>query len=148
MRFSSETKTLSLAVQGYQFPQADAKPDYIHPYDANWLNILFTLQEENSTFVQFDPFLTTEEVGKLISWLRSLPNPPYTRIAFTEPSFQMELVDFTTSVFRIRVHLSLELLPPWVQTADSHSIDFLLTTEQIQECINSLHKQLQMYPVR
>jgi hypothetical protein len=148
MRFSSDTKSLSLKVQGYQFPDVPTKQKEIFHYDANWLNILFTLQEENSTFVQVDPFLMTEELHELILWLRTLPNPQDPQIHFTEPSFRLEFLHSFNSLIYLRAHLSLELVPPWAEQHGYHSVEFSVTKEQIQQCIDSLYTQLQQFPVR
>lgn len=149
MKFSSEGKTLSLLIHNYQFPELAGKNNLFgFDHDANWLNIMLTLQEGPSTFVQIDPFLMTTEVEELMYWLQSLPNPSATSIEFIEPSLELYFLGEHSSHFHIRVSLCLELLPPWSIDENIYETDFFLTADEIRECVHSLHKQLTDYPIR
>lgn len=149
MKFSSETKMLSFLIHNYQFPELnDTNSSSEFDYDANWLNVMLTLKDRNSTFVQIDPFLLTTEVKEIMDWLHSLPNPSMPVVSFTEPSFQLEFLGKHSLYFHIRVTLCLELLPPWSNNKNKYETDFAVTPEEIRECIHSLYTQLLHYPIR
>jgi len=149
MKFSSETKTLSLLIHNYQFSERNGTNGSSEfDYDTNSLNVMLTLKEGNSTFVQIAPFLLTTEVKEIMGWLHSLPTPSMPIVSFTEPSFQLEFLGKHSSYFHIRVTLCLELLPPWSDNKNRYETDFAVTPEEIRECVRSLYTQLLDYPIR
>jgi len=106
----------------YQFaanPQAQPGTDW----DANWLVVRGDVMAADGlewTFV--DPCLTTWEARQLATWLRAIidgtarPTAEWSDrtdlLTFTEPNIAFSLQEHTDERARIRVHLSLEALPP------------------------------------
>src|SRR6185369_1127417 len=105
---------------GYQFP------DYrwAHDEDANWLQVCGDITlADGKTWAFEDPCLTTWDARELGSWLRevaagTVPPSPVAGgeseelLYFLEPNVAFSMEERTADRVRIRVHFSLESLPP------------------------------------
>jgi hypothetical protein len=137
---SRDGASIEIRPIGYQFPlnpQAKVGADW----DNNWLVVggAVTTGGQQWTFV--DPCLTTWEAPQISTWLRrvadgSLPSTTdwsedwsedASLLYFTEPNLALSLQSRTDEHACLRVHLSLEALPPWRQGADRPNIyDYFL----------------------
>ncbi len=121
---SSDGALLDLRPIAYQYganPRAAVGTDW----DANWLMVqgnVRTAEGRDWTFT--DPCLTTWEAREIGSWLRGvvagLVAPATERpeeadlLCFTEPNVALSLVGRSEGRVQVRVHFSLEALPPWL----------------------------------
>ena len=109
-----------------QLPNADAK-DLLRDWDANWLQVCGSITlADGRTWAFEDPCLTTWQARELGSWLReaaagTVPQSPIVDgepeelLEFLEPNIAFSVEERTADRVRIRVHFSLEALPPWLQ---------------------------------
>jgi len=119
---------VEIAVIGYQFPDIQAHGE--RDWDANWLQVSGVVAQPDGRAWSFDdPCLTTWESEKLGTWLTNVaagtvsPVPFGTEqrgelLVFTEPNLAFGLEAREDDRLRIRVHFSLEALPPWLQVAN------------------------------
>lgn len=147
----------------YQYganPQAPAGTDW----DANWLVIrgeIRTADGREWTFT--DPCLTTWEVREIPIWLRSAANglvqpaPNWSDeeelLHFTEPNIALSLQAYAGGRAQIRVHLSIEAAPPWLDGTNRPEMFeyFLLLDLKIEELITAAEEwanDCEPYPVR
>ena len=110
----------------YQFPSirprvSPRKASEERDWDANWLIVRGDVRMVDGRRWSFeDPCLTTWEASELADWLRRVasghvpPSPPGDiEKLFTEPNVAFSLEGRDDGRVRLRVHLSLEALPPW-----------------------------------
>jgi hypothetical protein len=122
---SQDAASLELSVSGYQFPDIVGHGE--GDWDANWLRVHGTVtQADGKTWAFDDPCLTTWEAEALGTWLADVaagivpPSPfgtdePEQILMFTEPNIAFSVEQRTADRVLVRVHLSLEALPPWLQ---------------------------------
>jgi hypothetical protein len=137
---SRDQARVELQIASYQFPSIKAHGP--HDWDANWLTVsgIVTLAD-GKTWSFNDPCLTTWEAEELGSWLRDVaagtipPSPlgtgePEKLLTFTEPNLALSLEARAADRLRIRVHFSLEALPPWLHGAGRPDIfDYFVTLD-------------------
>jgi hypothetical protein len=128
MVVSDQVNKIELQPVRYQFPAVQTGSD------GNWLIIdgAVTTPEGHWSFA--DPCLLTDEAREVGAWLRGMAEgtvavtgpdregllSPDT--SFTEPVLAFSLADRSERDAVIRVHLSLEALPPWRQGANRPDI--------------------------
>jgi len=132
---SPDGASVDLRITGYQFPGKWAKvgspPSWEWAGDresANWLQIggHITLAD-GKTWAFEDPCLTTWDALELGSWLREVaagtvpPSPdaggePEGLLDFLEPNLAFSVEGRTADRVQIRIHFSLESVPPWLKT--------------------------------
>lgn len=129
---SRDGGSIELRPLAYQFDVHPA-PEQGTDWDANWLVIFGEVRTVEGLGWNFvDPCLTTWNTGMVSEWLRGtvdgtvLPTPawsddwpvdPHFR-HFTEPNVAFSLAERTPSRIRLRIHLSLEALPPSLRGDD------------------------------
>jgi hypothetical protein len=121
---SSDGAEIALRPTRYQF-RAATRRGHGRDWDANWLVVRGDVTMADGKGWSFeDPCLTTWEARALGRWLRDVlagtvaPSPfdgggDEQLLVFTEPNLALSLGDRTAKRVRLRVHLSLESLPPW-----------------------------------
>ena len=127
---SRDGASVQLEISGYQFPEREA--DGPRDWDANWLNVRGIVVLADGTSWSFeDPCLTTWDAVELRGWLRDVAAGKVTpsllddndegrqMLVFLEPNVGFSVESRTGDQVRIRVHFSLESLPPWLQNAES-----------------------------
>ena len=119
---SPDGVSVDLRIAGYQFPDHRWARDE----DANWLRVRgHIILADGRTWVFEDPCLRTWDARELGSWLREVaagrvpPSPvtgsePEELLWFLEPNIAFSVEERTADRVRIRVHFSLESLPPWL----------------------------------
>jgi hypothetical protein len=129
---SDDQARIELCIRGYQFPDTEARGE--RDWDANWLRVGGVVkQADGKTWSFDDPCLTTWEADKLGSWLGDAAAgtvqpvkfgtcQPGELLVFTEPNLAFGLEAQEAHHLRIRVHFSLEALPPWLQGANRPEI--------------------------
>ena len=100
-------RSWTLAVIGYQFPEAGRRSDRS---DRNWLQVRVRCEGPSRAWERSDPALTTWDVAELVGWLRGHSADT---IEFMEPSLAFERTDPT----RLIMVLDHGLRPP--ASADS-----------------------------
>ena len=124
---SPDQASFELRISGYQFPDTVGHGE--RDWDANWLQVHGTVtQADKKTWSFDDPCLTTWEAKALGAWLADVaagkvpPSPFGTDdpgseqlLMFTEPNIAFSLERRIADRARVRVHFSLEALPPWLQ---------------------------------
>jgi hypothetical protein len=126
VRITSRDKaSIELGISGYQFPDMGGRGE--DDWDANWLQVHGTVTQADTKGWSFDdPCLTTWEAEALGTWLADVaagtqpPSPFGTGeteqlLTFTEPNIAFSLERREADRVRVRVHFSLEALPPWLQ---------------------------------
>jgi hypothetical protein len=137
---SSDNVSIELSIARYQFPDLQGHGD--RDWDANWLQISgAVVLADGKTWSFEDPSLTTWEAAKLGQWLREVadgslkPLPFGTGEAdellwFTEPNLAFGLEERIADQVLLRVHFSLEALPPWLSGAEQPDIfDFFVVLD-------------------
>jgi len=123
---SSDGASVRLEISAYEFPERQA--DGPRDWDANWLIVHGEVVLADGASWSFqEPCLTTWDAEELGSWLRKAAaaeiRPPQDdddngpMLVFLEPNLGFSLESRTAGQVRVRVHLSLESLPPWLQNA-------------------------------
>lgn len=105
---------------GYQFPSgADG-------WDANWVVIAGTVASPEGSWSFRDACLTTFEAKTVSTWLRSVAQGAVEPVSaddegfltpsltFTEPGLAFSVAKRTGEAVELRVHLTYELAPPWL----------------------------------
>jgi hypothetical protein len=123
----------------YQFGQG---PWAVKGWDANWLVIQGDIRMADQRRWSFtDPCLTTWEARSLGAWLRKVaagsfvptaPDDPTRLKEFTEPNLAFGFSGQSTDQFLIRVHLSLEATPPWLETTEINAFYLTVTLGRSQ----------------
>jgi hypothetical protein len=160
---SDDGACLDIRPVGYQFttsPQAVIGTDW----DANWLVIradVRTAQGRQWTFLS--PCLTTWEARALTSWLRGVavgeivpaPEPSEDDGVehFTEPNIAFSLEHRGDVASRIRVHFSLEALPPWVLRRQGRELYryflvFEVSHEALARAVDDWDRDCDPFPAR
>jgi hypothetical protein len=152
---------VDLRIAGYQYPRRSAvgKQDW----DANWLNLRGDVTlADGRTWSFEDPCLTTWEARQLGDWLQAAAaglvpvsafgtdEPEGRLLAFTEPNLAFSLECLTGDQATVRVHLSLEALPPWQPSADFFDYVVLvqISTGELADAAASWMRNLADYPER
>ncbi|MER6152189.1 WapI family immunity protein [Streptomyces hirsutus] len=129
MLLSDHASSVELRPLSYQFPvvQGDS-------YDDNWLVISGTVATPEGSWSFTDPCLLTQEARQVSAWLRAVASGALEvtgpdaegRLSpdtwFIEPVLAISLAARTDRGAVIRVHLSLEAAPPWLQGDDGADI--------------------------
>jgi len=164
---------VDLRITGYQFPGKWAKvgspPSWEWAGDresANWLQIggHITLAD-GKTWAFEDPCLTTWDALELGSWLREVaagtvpPSPdaggePEGLLDFLEPNLAFSVEGRTADRVQIRIHFSLESVPPWLQNADAepdlfqYFVRLEISAEELTRAAESWMLELAKFPER
>ncbi|WCO66109.1 hypothetical protein PO878_16535 [Iamia majanohamensis] len=114
--------SLALSPVGYQFP-APATDSW---HDLNWLVIEGAIASPDGDWRFREPCLLTDEAVRLGAWLGRVsagaiappgPDPEGCRwpdLSFTEPNIALAVRSHVGDDVVLRVHLSLESAPPWL----------------------------------
>jgi hypothetical protein len=137
---SADKASIELNIARYQFPDLQGHGD--RDWDANWLQISGAVVLAGGRTWSFeDPSLTTWEAAELGQWLREaadgsvkpLPFGPEEAgqfLCFTEPNLAFGLEVRVADKVWLRVHFSMEALPPWLSGAEQPDIfDFFVVLE-------------------
>lgn len=121
---SQDGALFELSPVGYQFPSlasSRVSPDS----DEYWLTIRGNVTMADGQSWSFkDPCLTTQEAPEIAKFMRQVVagtiEPSVFELSvsqlldFTEPNLAFSLDDNNSNRARIRIHFSLESLPPWL----------------------------------
>lgn len=151
----------------YQFPGSGAGAGS-HDWDANWLMVRGEVRTDDGRSWTFaDPCLTTWEARSVGRWIEgvlsgaigvasaadlAVPDSPIEH--FTEPNVAFSLASRSAEVIEIRVHLSLEALPPWFHDATDRPDIFEyfvlleLTPDELRQAAIDWEADLASYPER
>jgi hypothetical protein len=160
---SSDGAAVELGIARYQFPDLWGQGD--RDWDANWLQISGeVVLADGKTWSFEDPSLTTWEAAELGRWLRGAangsvkPSPIGTKegeqlLCFTEPNLAFSLAERIADQVRLRVHFSLEALPPWLSGAEQPDmfdffVDLEVPTAQVEIAAADWAAALSRFPQR
>lgn len=162
---SFDGPVVNLCISGYQFPQRVATSG--RDWDANWLNVHGEVtQADGKSWVFEDPCLTTREAQALGSWLRgaaagTVPVSPFGTgevaeerlLFFTEPNLAFSVESRMSDRVGVRVHFSLEALPPWLHGAQQPDmfdcvVLIRLSAAELADAADSWARDLTQYPER
>jgi hypothetical protein len=133
-------------------------------WDANWLVVrgdVKTAESREWTFA--DPCLTTWQARKFGAWLHAVVDGSVPPVAdwsveagllhFTEPNLALSLEERTEERVRLRIHLSLEASPPWLQEPDRPALfDYFLvidlSIEDLAAAAEEWDNDCKPFPVR
>ncbi|MGE7881968.1 WapI family immunity protein [Bacillus sp. NPDC094077] len=141
MIFQNEKVSMYLGVVKYQFKDAEDE------WDRSWLMARIKLVEKNRVFETIDPCLETGELKYMIKWFRSLPNPTYDELSFTEPNLTFEYIGEKEGGFDIRIHLSYESKPSWCKE-EAYSFVINMTNEEREHIICAVEEQQRRFQKR
>ena len=162
MKLTSEDGTaVLLRPSGYQFGASSTPRDW----DSNWLIVAADVELPDGRSWSFaDPCLTTWEARILTSWLRDVQSgriqpAPFDGsederlVVFTEPNLAFSLAERGDGGVTIRVHMSLESRPPWLQDDESsdlfeYFVEVSPTHEALAQAIDQWERELVAFPVR
>jgi hypothetical protein len=157
---SSDGTAIELIPRGYQFPAAEGAGDWD---DANWLRITSAVSlPSGRRWSTTDPCLTTWEARRLALWMRGVlsgdvapapfPGGDEDLLTFTEPNLGLSLAGRSDDVVRVRVHFSLESLPPGLQDADAdlyeYFVEVSVTLDELNDAPTSWERELEAFPER
>jgi hypothetical protein len=158
---SSDGASIDLRISGYQFPDREATGK--RDWDANWLNVRGNItQADGKSWTFEDPSMTTWEAQALGAWLQGTAagavsaSPAGTDeqlLAFTEPNLAFGVESRTGDQVSIRVHFSLEALPPWLQGWQRPDVfDYFvlvdLSVVELAQAADSWARDLTVHPER
>jgi len=160
---SADRASVELRIARYQFPDIQGQGD--RDWDANWLQVAGTVVlADRKTWSFEDPCLTTWEAAELGRWLNAVadgtvqPSPFGTgqdeqMLVFTEPNVAFSLQERAANRVRVRVHFSVEALPPWLRGTEQPDIfDFLVVLDmsaaELAEAAGDWNASLGRYPRR
>lgn len=156
---SGDGSVMDLRPLRYQFGPSPEPRDW----DANWLVVQGHIElRDGRTWSFTDPCLTTWEARELGSWLRAvrlghvLPaafdgEMDEPALAFTEPNVAFSLTDRCTGSATVRIHLSVESLPPWLQDAGGlfeFFVEVQLTHAALANAEAAWEQELAAFPIR
>jgi hypothetical protein len=135
---------LELHLRGYQFPDlTDVESD------ANWLQVGLEIETPEGTWSATEPCLMTWEAAELARWIANvangLPQGPFQD--FVEPclSFGHEVEPGGST---IRVRLSHEFSPPWVDYHEGIRLTFPGVPRDLQAAADALAEEVRACPPR
>ncbi len=166
---SRDGGSLRLRPLGYEFPCAASHIDS-DDWDANWLIIHgYVATADGATWSFEQPCLTTWEAAGLTEWLQRVANRavmPYlveasafmsdgndaSAATFTEPNLAFSVANYKANSAVIRSHLSLESLPPWIEsdTVDNYEYSIVLDVllADVAQAADDWHREIAVYPPR
>lgn len=175
MRLSStDGTTIELTPIRYEFDRVEAGAG-AGDWDANWLVIDGTIRlGDGRTWAFSNPSLTTFEARRLTDWLQAVCADRVTPAAtvaeaiadqseaegrlcaFLEPNLAFSLAAQAGGRVRLRVHLSLEALPPWLSDPDGpgrpglfdYTVDVDTTTAALAQAAEDWATSLADFPIR
>ena len=124
---SSDRASVDLEISAYEFPERQARGP--QDWDANWLVVRGEIVLADGTGWSFrEPCLTTWDAERLGAWLEKAAAGEIAPsleddedglvLVFLEPNLGFSVESRTAGMIRLRVHLSLESLPPWLRNAE------------------------------
>jgi hypothetical protein len=148
----------------YQFPDRPGDGSG-QDWDANWLVVRGDCRATDGRCWSFeDPCLTTWEARQLADWLVKVasgaesPSPfdagdDERLLAFTEPNLAFSLQARDSTSVTVRVHFSLEALPPWEQRDERADLfefylPMRLTLDDVARAANDWRRELAAFPER
>ena len=142
MLLNDHDHSVELRPVRYQFP---ARGDR---YDDNWLVVEGTVTTPEGSWTFTDACLLTDEAREISDWLRSRAAD----LEFIEPvlAFSRESLGSHQSE-AIRVHLSHEAAPPWLEgddRLDAHVIEIRAAEAAIQHAADTWDRLLAPFPPR
>lgn len=160
---SVDRASVELLIARYQFPGCEGQGN--RDWDANWLQVAGTVVlADRKTWSLEDPRMMTWEAAELGRWLKAVadgsvqPSPFGTGqdeqlLVFTEPNVAFGLQERIASRVRVRVHFSLEALPPWLQGAGRPDIfDFFVVLDvpaaELRQAADDWTLKLRQFPSR
>ncbi|WP_101395542.1 WapI family immunity protein [Phycicoccus duodecadis] len=159
---STDGSEVRIRMDGYQFPAMTTPGDW----DANWLIVEGAVRLATGESWSFrDPCLTTWEVSSLVDWLRQVADGSVQPSAFpsdddeerlqvfTEPNLAFSLAARSQARVTLRVHFSLESLPPRLrEDRDLDLFDFFVPLNvreaEAQSAADALAADLAAFPAR
>lgn len=126
MLLNDGASSVELRPLRYQFATAQG-----NRYDDNWLVVAGTVTTGEGRWSFTDPALLTHEARRISTWLRAAAagTMPVTRpdadghvspdTWFNEPVLAFSLAERSEAGVVLRLHLSMEALPPWRQDGDA-----------------------------
>ncbi len=158
--------TFALTPLRYEFP--DHLPEGSSDHDANWLVMKGAVDQSGDEWTFQDACLTTWDCKSLADWLDAVatgavapvefdPTPdwwddPRMR-SFDEPVVAFSLASCDAVSAAVRVHLSLEALPPWLRAYEDVDIfEFFVVVEVglrvWADAAKALRQDIEAFPPR
>jgi hypothetical protein len=159
VRLVGNGTVVSLAPVGYEFPSG------VERWDANWVIVNGSVTIPQGSWSFRDACLTTFEAKEVSTWLRAvaqgaveLASPDdegllTPSLTFTEPNLAFSLAKRTDDAVELRVHLSHESAPPWLDIEDRLNIWAFfvivpMATAALKEAANTWDAEWRAVPER
>ena len=149
---SKNGNLFTLTVERYEFPDEELGPTEDNPVDEDFdtgrfLIVSHAFGNADGQWHGEFPTMDTEEFSRFIDWLDSIQRNEIDThgVYFTERCLEFTLDESSTSLL---VHLSWELLPPWVGNGDTVVLRFPLAEVDLDAAISSLQQQSAKFPGR
>nr|WP_258723438.1 hypothetical protein [Cellulomonas sp. NS3] len=153
---------MELRLLGYQF---GSTPGTRGDWDANWLLLGGHARTLDGRAWSFrDPSLTTWDARDLAAWLREViaghvqpidstgADDEDLLLRFTEPDLAFSLARRSDVDLTLRVHLSLESRPPWLNDKDTDLYEYVVpitcTTDELAAATDQWMTDLRAFPAR
>ena len=160
---SADQSFVDLSIARYQFPDLQAEGE--RDWDANWLQVTGAIVLPDGQRSTFDEAcLTTWEAADLGRWLHDVaagfvqPSPsgaagPEEIKMFMEPNIAFSLEGRADERVHLRVHFSLECLPPWARgDAEPEVWDYFVVldvlTAELARQAQAWIEDLSLFPAR
>jgi hypothetical protein len=145
MRLNTSDASLTLAVERYQFPDADPKE-----WDAAWVVVSGAVKCPRGNWTFQDPCLTASELATLASWMRHVaPLAENDEISFMEPCLRF-WCDGESPPGTLFVSFSHEACPPWSDQrfTGGETISFSASVDDLLIAAAQLEQLSLRYPDR
>lgn len=149
LRLKNHNNEVALRILGYEFPQAT------EDYDANWLNIEFTIRTPDYQWQICNPCLLTWEVLGLIAWLRKVVNYKAVRserFAGLKNDFSIYYIGNLKEQHNLRVTLRYGCIP--FDILQSRSIEkrlrmeFTVDGKELNRLADAAEEEIRCFPPR
>ena len=147
MKIFGRNSKFELEVAGYEFKNAN---EY---YDANWLKIKITAEDEVNSWSATDNCLLTYELENLSEWFRDL-------LKADEDQYEIEFMEnelkfkFDSNNDRLSIILDFNLHPKGEMFEygddgdEPYELEFTLNNKSIEGIIKNISDEIVRYPVR
>jgi hypothetical protein len=155
---------LKLEILDYEFPNIEdlggpmtqaqmEELEIDRDYDANWLNVQITAENQTTKWDVVDPCMLTWELENLLTWFVNMAEDIETEnlatsLFFIEPCITLYQMRLDDDNYRIRFALSFELAPPNEARGAEYYMDFNLSRKEIAVLADNIAVALSKYPPR
>ena len=149
LKLEGNQNAIALRIVDYQFPETT------EGYDANWLNIEFSIHTLESQWQICNPCLLTWDVLRLIKWLRKAAHPeklPYKEFSGLENDFSINYRGKHKDQCRLQVTVRHGCIPFDVLEKEGMDkrlrLNFTLDADELNQMADGIENKINCFPPR